>query len=122
MKRTERVAILIAASMLVGFNGWCEAAPLKVSELLLVCTDPGHEAKTACKLYILGVTDGLFASAEAGDHTKHCLSGVINTDTLVKAFVDNIAGELQRHPDEGDLPAGSVVAVVLDTAFPCPKQ
>ena len=120
MKRTKRAAILIVASMLVGFQ--CEAAPLKASQLLRVCADPGLDAKAACKFYILGVTDGLGIGSKEGNQTKHCLSGVINSDTLVKAFVDNIAGELKRHPDEGDLPAGQVVVAVLETAFPCPKQ
>lgn len=101
------------------------AEPMTAGDLQAICISTDREAKSACRYYILGVSQGisLGMSIEAGQlqGRKACVPDLTGS-ALELAVKIKMGQELMVFPDDRKLDASGVVGAILVDQFPCGKK
>lgn len=95
---------------------------MTVSDLAQLCSGTDHVSRNACRIYILGVTQGiavgLHMAGGAGRSGRPCVPAGIAADEL-EATVKKRLAMPAAATDSRD--ASGFIADVLTTAYPCGK-
>ena len=102
-----------------------EDAAMSADDLQQLCAGTDHVSENACRIYILGVTQGLNVGldlARAASHARPCVPASMSAEALQKLVKRKLAEQLAAVPAERDLDASRFIASVLARSFPCARQ
>jgi hypothetical protein len=116
----------VAAGFLTAVGGTSHAAAsMTVGDLKTICTEADAVSTTACRIYILGVAQGIgigLAMADGKAEGKRlCLPDDMPSSTLVFAVKEFLGKDLMFYPKDKDLDASGFVGGALTAQWPCRK-
>lgn len=114
--------ILLSVAVLWIFSGSAYAAQMTLSDLHSFCSGTDEVSKTACRFYILGVTEGAGMGAGlAHDQSHFCTPADVSSEKMVSIVKEAMAKDLAFFPQDKNIPAVSFVAAAMMRAYPCRK-
>jgi hypothetical protein len=100
-----------------------EQPAMTAGDLEQLCTGTDHVSRNACRIYILGVTQGVAIGMRIaeGKNASHrpCVPATISAETLEETVKKKLAG--LGTSTERDRDAAGFIGSVLGTAYPCTK-
>jgi Rap1a immunity proteins len=111
----------VAAALLVTSAHATEAA-MTAGDLKELCSGSDHVSRNVCRIYILGVTEGLSQGLRiaAGNGAKVCVPEGVSAEQLEKTIKARLDADLAHSPARGTADAASFLSAALAQAFPCP--
>jgi hypothetical protein len=124
---TELYALAFSILCASGANAFAQGNTATVGDLERLCTAPDNGSKNACRLYILGVSQGMqigFAIADglAADGHRACIPENISSATLELTVKTKLGSDLMVYPDDRKLEASGFIGGILVHSFPCGKR
>jgi hypothetical protein len=108
---------------LLAAQAWAAEPAMTAGDLEQLCTGTDHVSRNACRIYILGVTQGIGIGLEIADsrsaRRRPCMPVGISAETLEQTVKQKLA-QLGA-PAERDRDAASFIAAAVAAAFPCAK-
>ena len=100
-----------------------EQPAMTAGDLAQLCTGTDHVSRNACRIYILGVTQGIaigmrIAAGKSADH-RPCVPATISAETLEESVKKKLAG--LGTSSERDRDAAAFIGAVLAAAYPCAR-
>jgi hypothetical protein len=94
-------------------------------DLQQLCTGTDHVSVNACRIYILGVTQGITLGLRIASGQEHsgrvCVPGQISAEQLEDTVKARLDKDLKATPADRNLDAAKFIGRVLSSAFPCAK-
>jgi hypothetical protein len=127
MRRTPLAAILFATL----FAALAVAAPRPASEqqvmtagdLQQLCAGTDHVSVNVCRVYILGVTQGITLGMNIADGKTRGGRPCVPADTSGEALEESLKAKLDKHlaatPADQQREAAEVIGAVLASTYPC---
>ena len=122
-----RVAAFILAAVgasLVSIASSAEPA-MTAGDLQQLCAGTDHVSVNACRIYILGVTQGVTVGrsmAGGKGHSAHpCVPPGVSAEELEQKVKEKLDRRLAATPSDRDLDAASFIGTVLTDTFRCPR-
>jgi hypothetical protein len=111
----------IAAALIAMPTHAAEAA-MTAGDLKELCAGSDHVSRNVCRIYILGVTEGIAQglSIAAGKGSRPCVPEGVSAEQLEETVKSRLAKELSLAPARGTTDAAPFLASTLADAFPCP--
>jgi Rap1a immunity proteins len=121
------VVALITVASTVTTVTFAEPEPAMTAEdLQQLCTGEDHVSKNACRIYILGVTQGIAVGARmAGGSSAGgtpCVPAGTSADALEQTIKSKLGRDLASHPADRTLEAAGFIGSALVSAYPCVKH
>ena len=115
-----RTALGVAATLLAIPAPAAEAA-MTAGDLKELCAGSDHVSRNVCRIYILGVTEGIAQglSIAGGKGSKPCIPEGVSAEQLEETVKSRLAKELSVSPARGTTDAAPFLASTLAEAFPC---
>lgn len=122
---------LVAGLTIFGAALAAAAAPeqpraMTAGDLAQICTAADDASKEGCRLYILGVTQGISLGMDIADGKslggRPCVPDNISGQALELAVKMKLGQDLMVFPADRDLEAAGIIGSVIVTTFPCKKQ
>jgi Rap1a immunity proteins len=115
-------ALAIAAGSLAVSAHATEAA-MTAADLKELCSGSDHVSRNVCRIYILGVTEGISQglSIAAGKGAKPCIPEGVSAERLEKTIKARLEEDLSRSPARGTTDAAAFLSTALAEAFPCAR-
>jgi Rap1a immunity proteins len=113
-------ALAVAATVLAIPARAAEAA-MTAGDLKELCAGSDHVSRNVCRIYILGVTEGIAQglSIAAGKGSKPCIPEGVSAEQLEETVKSHLGKELSLSPARGTTDAAPFLASTLAEAFPC---
>ncbi len=113
-------ALVIAAASL-GASAHATEAAMTAADLRELCSGSDHVSRNVCRIYILGVTEGISQglSIAAGKGAKACMPEGVSAERLEKTIKARLEEELSLAPARGSADAATFLSTALAEAFPC---
>jgi len=120
--RSIAIALPVALAILAADVSAGEPA-MTAGDLEQLCAGSDHVSRNACRIYILGVTQGIALGLEVADgrsaQRRPCTPAGISAETLEETVKSKLAA--LRAPAEQERDAAGFIGAVLAAAFPCTK-
>jgi hypothetical protein len=103
------------------------AAPqvMSAGDLQQLCAGADHVSVNVCRVYILGVAQGIALGLNIADGktkgARACLSDGVSAEQLEETLKQRLEKNLAASPAHAEQDAALVLASVLANTFPCPK-
>jgi hypothetical protein len=119
-------ACLLALAGAILASGPASAEPaMTAGDLQQLCAGTDHVSVNACRIYILGVTQGITVGmnmAGGKGHTAHpCVPPAVSAEELEQKVKAKLDQRLAASPPDHDLDAASFIGTVLTDTFRCPR-
>ena len=113
-------ALGVAATLLALPAHAAEAA-MTAGDLKELCSGSDHVSVNVCRIYILGVTEGIAQglSIAGGKGAKACIPDGVSAEQLEETVKSRLGKELSLSPARGTTDAAPFLAHTLAEAFPC---
>ncbi|HZC86095.1 MAG TPA: Rap1a/Tai family immunity protein [Steroidobacteraceae bacterium] len=113
----------VAATLLAVPADAAEAA-MTAGDLKELCAGSDHVSRNVCRIYILGVTEGIAQglSIAGGKGSKPCIPEGVSAEQLEETVKSRLEKELSLSPARGATDAAPFLASTLAEAFPCAKS
>jgi len=97
-------------------------AAMTAGDLKELCAGSDHVSVNVCRIYILGVTEGIAQglSIAGGKGSKSCIPEGVSAEQLEETVKSRLGKELTLAPARGTTDAAPFLASTLAEAFPCP--
>jgi hypothetical protein len=97
---------------------------MSAGDLQQLCTGTDHVSRNACRIYILGVTQGIAVGLQIAERPVHgtrrpCTPSDISAEALERAVKERLAEDLEKNPARRDADASAFIATVLARVYPC---
>lgn len=122
-----RVAAFVLAGVgasLAGVASFAEPA-MTAGDLQQLCAGTDHVSVNACRIYILGVTQGITVgmnmAGSRGRSAHPCIPPGISAEELEQKIKARLDRRLSANPAERDLDAAGFIGTALTDTFRCPK-
>jgi hypothetical protein len=120
-------SVMLALSMMLAGSPAANAAEeqpaMTAGDLEQLCSGTDHVSRNACRIYILGVTQGIAIGLRIaeGKNASHrpCVPATISAEALEETVKKKLAG--LSTSTERDRDAAGFIGSVLATAYPCTK-
>jgi hypothetical protein len=120
-------SVMLALSMMLAgapaANAAEEQPAMTAGDLEQLCSGTDHVSRNACRIYILGVTQGIAIGLRIaeGKNASHrpCVPATISAEALEETVKKNLAR--LSTGTEHDRDAAGFIGSVLATAYPCTK-
>ena len=111
----------VAAAVLAVPAPAAEAA-MTAGDLKELCAGSDHVSRNVCRIYILGVTEGIAQglSIAGGKGSKPCIPQGVSAEQLEETVKSRLGKELALSPARGATDAAPFLATTLAEAYPCP--
>ena len=120
------VVTLISVSSTFTTVTSAEPEPAMTAEdLQQLCTGEDHVSRNACRIYILGVTQGIAVGVRmAGGSSagRPCVPPGTSADALEQTIKTRLGRDLANHPADRTLEAAGFIGSALLAAYPCAKH
>ena len=115
------ISAVVVALGALALSAHATEAAMTAGDLKELCAGSDHVSRNVCRVYILGVTEGIAQGLgiAAGKSTKACIPKEVSAErleTTVKARLDE---DLSRSPARGTADAAAFLSAALAEAFPC---
>lgn len=122
----KSTAIALIFCLAVASNTGSAAAPepaMTADDLQQLCAGTDHVSRNACRIYILGVTQGMALGLKIADGKitggRPCVPASISAESLEATLKKKLDQDLSATPGERNLDASAFVGQVLVAAYPC---
>jgi hypothetical protein len=99
---------------------------MSADDLQQLCQGSDHVSRNACRIYILGITQGvqLGISMAQGKNgmSRPCVPREISAETLEQTVKRRLAKDLTARPGDGTHDAAGFIGGVLAESWPCAKS
>jgi hypothetical protein len=96
---------------------------MSADDLKQLCAGTDHVSRNVCRIYILGVTQGITLGMNIADGKtrggRPCVPEQISAETLEQTMKAKLDQELAAKPAAGELDASRFIGSVLLAAYPC---
>jgi Rap1a immunity proteins len=120
--RSIACALTVAIALLAVHASAAQPA-MTAGDLEQLCAGSDHVSRNACRIYILGVTQGITLGFELADsqsgRRRPCMPTGISAETLEETVKRRLAA--LGAPAERARDAAGFIGAVLTAAFPCTK-
>jgi hypothetical protein len=115
------ISALGAALGVLALSAQATQAAMTAADLKELCAGSDHVSRNVCRIYILGVTEGISQglSIAAGKGTRACIPEGVSAEQLEKSVKARLEEELARSPARGTADAAAFLSGALAQAFPC---
>lgn len=123
MRPTTPLLAILGASLIQPST----AAPqvMTAGELGQLCSGSDHVSVNVCRVYILGVAQGIALGLNLADGNargaRPCIPESVPAEQLEEALKQKLAQTLAANPAPTDLDAAAVLATVAAARYPCAK-
>ncbi len=118
------ITTLTLAGALLTAAASSEQPAMTVGDLQQLCAGTDHVSRNACRIYILGVTQGIAVGMSLAQGRtrpgRPCTPPGISAETLERTVKERLAADLEAVPAHKDADAAGFIGRVLADAFPCP--
>jgi hypothetical protein len=113
-------AMAVAAGTLATTAQAGEAA-MTAGDLKELCAGSDHVSRNVCRVYILGVTEGIAQglSIAGGKGSRPCIPAGVSAERLEETVKSRLAKDLSASPARSTSDAAAFLAAALAEAFPC---
>ena len=113
-------ALCVAAGTLALPTHAGEAA-MTAGDLKELCAGSDHVSRNVCRIYILGVTEGIAQGLgiAGGKGSKPCIPEGVSAEQLEATVKARLGEELSHTPTRSTADAAAFLASTLAQAFPC---
>jgi hypothetical protein len=117
--------VLTLAAALLATAASSEQPAMTAGDLQELCGGTDHVSRNACRIYILGVTQGITVGMNIADGksggARPCVPEAISGDRLEKTLTTRLDQKLATSPASRDADAAAFIGTALGGAFPCAK-
>ncbi|HET7755836.1 MAG TPA: Rap1a/Tai family immunity protein [Steroidobacteraceae bacterium] len=96
---------------------------MTAGDLEQLCVGTDHVSENACRIYILGVTQGITVGLAIADHKarggRPCIPADVSGEELERPLKARLAERLKAVPGDRALPAAELIGAALAHSFPC---
>jgi len=110
-------AVLIAGTWLLGLPARAEDSAVTAADLQQLCRGTDTTSRNACRIYILGVTQGIEVGLNMRGH-RPCVPAM-SADALQQSIKTKLDEDLGAVPTDGKLGAAGVIGGILARTYPC---
>lgn len=120
--RITIIPLALAAGMLALPVHSGETA-MTAGDLKELCSGSDHVSRNVCRIYILGVTEGIAqgVSIASGKGPKPCIPEGVSAERLEQTVKARLEEDLSTSSARGSADAASFLAAALAQAFPCSR-
>jgi hypothetical protein len=96
-------------------------AAMTADDLKELCAGSDHVSRNVCRIYILGVTEGIAQGLNiaGGKGSKPCIPEGVSAEQLEETVKSRLGEDLSRAPARRTADAAAFLASTLAEAFPC---
>ena len=96
---------------------------MTAGDLQQLCAGTDHVSVNACRIYILGVTQGITVGLGMGKgHSAHpCVPADVSAEELGRTIKARLDKRLAASPADQNLDAAAFIGAVLTETYPCTK-
>lgn len=123
--RLIAAALTVATTLTVGLAARAaeEQPAMTAGDLEQLCTGSDHVSRNACRIFILGVTQGIAIGIRIGDgrsaNRRPCVPATISAEALEETVKRKLAA--LGTSTERDRDAAGFIGAALAGAYPCAK-
>lgn len=122
--RASAIGLILACAVLASAAASQELL-MTAGDLQQLCVGTDHVSENACRIYILGVTQGIAVGMKLAGHGgrsgRPCVPAGISGEELERPLKAKLAEKLKTTPADRDLPASEFIGAALAESFPCHK-
>ncbi len=121
MRLTVSACALVAAAACIAPPAHAVDAAMTAGDLKDLCSGSDHVSRNVCRIYILGVTEGISQGLgiAAGKGVRACIPDGVSAERLEQTVKARLEQDLTRSPTRGSTDAASFLSAALAEAFPC---
>jgi hypothetical protein len=126
MKSIAAVLMIGAPLLLAGpAAAGPETAVITAGDLQQLCLGTDTTSKNVCRVYILGVTQGITLGMNIGAGKlkggRPCIPEALSGDALESSIKSKLGEHLARVPADRNLDASAFIATLMVAKYPCPQ-
>ena len=126
MKSIAAVLMIGAPLLLAGpAAAGPETAVITAGDLQQLCLGTDTTSKNVCRVYILGVTQGITLGMNIGAGKlkggRPCIPEALSGDALESSIKSKLGEHLARVPADRNLDASAFIATLMVARYPCPQ-
>ena len=112
------------AATLLAVPAHAAEAAMTAGDLKELCAGSDHVSRNVCRIYILGVTEGIAQGLgiAGGKGSKPCIPEGVSAEQLEETVKSRLEKELSLSSARGATDAAPFLASTLAEAFPCAKS
>jgi hypothetical protein len=127
MRSTALLLVTLCCSTIAGTTqskgATAEEKAMTAGDLQEICIGSSPESKSACRFYLLGVTQGISLGMGIADGKtqggRPCIPENLSAAAIELSVKMKMGQELMVYPDDRKLDASGVVGAILVSTFPC---
>jgi hypothetical protein len=120
MKVRFAIPLLLVFICLPAF---AQDSQMKLSDLMDICTGRDASSQSACRFYILGVTEGgSIGAGVAKDESHFCIRESVSSQNMVLIVKKAMSRDLAAFPKDKEMPAVSFVAAAMKPTLAANKR
>ena len=118
--RVLAIAVAVAAGAFA-VPAQAAGSAMTAGDLKELCSGSDHVSHNVCRVYILGVTEGITQglAIAAANGAKACIPEDISAEQLEKTLKARLEQDLSRSPAQSTQDAAVFLGAALAEAFPC---
>jgi Rap1a immunity proteins len=124
--RSIAIALVTVSTMLAASAASEPEPAMTAQDLQQLCSGEDHVSKNACRIYILGVTQGIAVGVQlAGAKNARgtpCIPAGTSADALEQTIKTRLGEDLASRPADASLGASGFIGSALVAAYPCTKH
>ena len=125
MRFTALILAVAAACITLAAAADTPDPAMTAGDLQQLCLGEDHVSQNVCRVYILGVTQGIAVGLGlAGHHStgqRPCVPADISAEMLEQTVKTKLGDDLTVHPEDRHREASGFIAVVLAQTYACAK-
>jgi hypothetical protein len=114
---------LIVFATLLDAASASEENAMTAGDLHELCSGTDHVSKNACRIYILGITQGIAVGLQIAEGKssggRPCVPQSVSGDALEQKVKAKLDADLAASPAKRDADASAFIANVLASSYPC---
>jgi hypothetical protein len=118
--------VLVAAlGLLAAASVPAEDRAMSAGDLQQLCLGSDTTSRNVCRVYILGVVQGIEVGLGIADgklaHTRPCIPDSTSAEALEQAVKGKLDADLTASPADRERDASRIIGLAAARAFPCQK-
>ena len=97
------------------------ADTVTAGDLAQFCVGSDHVSQNVCRIYILGVTQGMVLGLAHGAPGRLCVPADLSAESLEEALKSRIEAQLRAHPQLAGEDGARFIVRMLGGLYPCTK-
>jgi len=117
------VTVLVIVTGMLTMPARAGEAAMTAGDLKELCSGSDHVSRNVCRVYILGVTEGIAQGLNiaVGKGKRPCVPDGVPAEQLEQTIKAHLEKDLSLSPERGTADAAAFLSSALAEAFPCPR-